>query len=210
MIRIAIADDHPLIRKGLAKLTEREIDMELVHEYQDTHHLLKHFDADTCDILVLDISFPDSDGLDMLERIRAVWPALNILVMSMHPEEQYALRAMKAGARGYISKNSPSVELIDAIRKIARGARYYSETVVDKMAGGYLQETTNKPHDQLTNREFQVFMLLARGLSVQEISRLLVLSSNTVYTFRRRIFEKMNLQTNAGLIHYAVQNNLVN
>jgi DNA-binding NarL/FixJ family response regulator len=184
--------------------------MELVHEYQDTRHLLKHFDADTCDILVLDISFPDSDGLDMLERLRAVWPALKILVMSMHPEEQYALRAMKTGARGYISKSSPSVELIDAIRKIARGARYYSEKVVDKMAGGYLEQSSDKPHEQLTNREFQVFMLLARGLSVQEISRLLVLSSNTVYTFRRRIFDKMDLQTNAGLIHYAVQNNLVN
>lgn len=210
MIRIAIADDHPLIRRGLSKLIEREIDMELVNEYQDTHHLLRHFDAHTCDILVLDLSFPDSDGLDILERIRAFWPTLNILVMSMHPEEQYALRAMKAGARGYISKNSPSAELTGAIRKIARGARYYSEAVVDKMAGGYLQETIDKPHDQLTNREFQVFMMLARGISVQEISRLLVLSSNTVYTFRRRIFDKMNLQTNAGLIHYAVQNKLVN
>lgn len=184
--------------------------MELVNEYQDTRYLLKHFDAQTCDILVLDLSFPDSNGLDVLERIRAIWPKLKILVMSMHPEEQYALRAMKAGAQGYISKNSSSAELIGAFRKIARGARYYTEAVVEKMAGGYLEQTSDKPHEQLTNREFQVFMMLARGLSVQEISRLLVLSSNTVYTFRRRIFDKMNLQTNAGLIHYAVQNKLVN
>jgi len=209
MIRIAIADDHSLIRRGLGKLIEREVDMELVAEYQNGHDLLKQFDGHYCDVLILDLSFPDRNGLDVLDRILTLWPKVRVLILTMHPEDRYALRSLKAGAYGYINKASESDELIKSIRKIYKGGRYFSDSVAERLAIDYLDESRKNPHEKLTGREFQIFMMIGQGMSIQQISELLSLSKHTIYTFRRRIFEKMGLQSNAQLIRYAMENKLI-
>ena len=209
MIRIAITDDHFLIRRGLAKLIEREVDMEMVAEYQNAHDLLRHFDGHHCDVLVLDLSLPDRNGLAVLEQIISLWPKVKVLILTVHSEESYALRALKSGAYGYINKSSASGELIQSIRKIHYGGRYFAESIAEKLALDYFDKSSRAPHEKLTGREFQVFMLIGQGMSVQQISELLTISINTVYTFRRRIFQKMDLQSNAQLIRYALDNKLI-
>ena len=209
MIRIAIADDHSLIRRGVGKVVEREVDMELVAEYQNAHDLLKHFDGHHCDVLVLDLSLPDCDGLDVLDKILSLWPGVKVLILTVHSEDIYALRALKAGAYGYINKASEAEELVRSIRKIYAGRRYLTDSMAEKLAREYYQESGKAPHEKLTGREFQVFILIGQGMSVQQISELLSITINTVYTYRSRIFEKMGLQSNAQLIRYVIENKLL-
>ncbi|HKL37420.1 MAG TPA: response regulator transcription factor [Bacteroidales bacterium] len=209
MIRIVIADDHPLIRGGLRKIIEQEIDMDLTAEYENAQLLIHQLLPDQCDVLILDLSLPDRNGLDVLQHIHTMWPHIKVLILSMHPEERYALRALKKGASGYIHKNETSVILIKAIRKVFTGGRYVSEQLAEKLASEYAIETTVALHDKLTGREFQILVMIAQGLSVRQISRILSLSPNTIYTLRSRLLQKMDMTSNAELIRYALDHDLV-
>lgn len=209
MIHVVIADDHPLIRKGIRQLLFREADMELTGEFADAKDLLHGLDEIECDVLILDISLPDRNGLDVLQRIKERWPHIRVLVLSMHPEERYALRALRAGADGYIPKETDVNKLLQAVRKVSAGRRYVSEPVGEKLAGAYVKKSELLPHEQLTQREFQILLMIGRGMSVNQISDHLSISMNTVYTYRSRILNKMSLSTNSGLIRYALQYKLI-
>ena len=209
MIRIVIADDHPLIRGGLRKIIEQEVDLELTAEYDNAHDLIHQLKTNQCDVLILDLSLPDRNGLDVLQHIHSIWPDIKVLILSMHPEERYALRALKKGASGYIHKNQASDILIKAIRKVFAGGRYVSETLAEKLASDYDADAPVALHTRLTGREFQLLVMIAQGLSVRQISQILSLSSNTIYTLRSRLLQKMNMTSNAELIRYAMDHNLV-
>jgi DNA-binding NarL/FixJ family response regulator len=209
MIRIVIADDHPLIRGGLRKIIEQEVDMELMAEYENAHDLIHQVNKEQCDVLILDLSLPDRNGLDVLQHIHAMWPGIKVLVLSMHPEERFALRSLKKGASGYIHKNQASSILIKAIRKVFAGGRYVSETLAEKLASEYGEEAPGNLHEKLTGREFQLLVMIAQGLSVRQISQTLSLSINTIYTLRSRLLQKMDMTSNIQLIRYALDHDLV-
>jgi len=209
MIRIVIADDHPLIRGGIRKIIEQEVDMELMAEFENARDLILHLKADRCDVLILDLSLPDRNGLDVLQHIHDLWPTIKVLILSMHPEERYAMRALKKGAAGYIHKNQAAEILIKAIRKVFAGGRYVSESLAEKLAAEYGSDAPEILHDRLTPREFQLLVMIAQGLAVRQISQILSLSTNTIYTLRSRLLQKMNMRSNAELIRYALDQNLV-
>ncbi|RPI50405.1 MAG: DNA-binding response regulator, partial [Chloroflexi bacterium] len=165
--------------------------------------------AETWDVVVLDISMPDRSGLDILKQIRSERPKLPVLVLSMYSEDQYAIRVLKAGASGYLTKDSAADELVKAIRKVVSGGRYVSPLLAEKLAFEIGDDSSRLPHEALSDREFQVLRMIAAGKSVKEIAAELSLSVKTVSTYRARLLEKMNLGTNAELIHYAIQNNLI-
>jgi DNA-binding NarL/FixJ family response regulator len=209
MIRILIADDHILIRTGFRKLIERENDMVLKGEASSASELFNLLPKVKADLVILDISLPDKNGLEVLKEIRNINTQIKILVLSMHPEERYALRAIKNGASGYVSKSSATVDLIDAIRKIMDGSIYMSKGLTKELINDLTIDSSKVPHKGLSDREFQVLVLLGKGKSVNAIAELLSLSIHTVNTYRRRILDKMNLKSNAELIRYAIQRNLV-
>ena len=209
MIKVMIADDHILIREGLKKILDREMDLEVVAEAQNAEEIFDHLKDNLCDVVILDISLPDKNGLDVLKDIRAMYPKVNVLIQSMHPEDRFAIRALKAGALGYITKESAPSELVKAIRKVINGRKYVSEQLAEQLAFS-VGSNTNKPnHEKLSDREFQVFCMIGEGKTVQDISKTLSLSVSTINTYRVRIMEKMNMSSNLEIIHYSVQNKLV-
>jgi DNA-binding NarL/FixJ family response regulator len=209
MIKVFIADDHALIREGLKNLIANESDIKLVGETSDPFEVTSLVQKLNCDVVILDISMPGKSGLDVLKEIKTLKPELNVLMMSMHPEDQFAKRALKAGASGYITKESAAEELIIAIRKAAAGRKYVSTKLAESLAFDLDKSFEKNPHELLSDREFQIFRLIASGKSTSEISNELAISTSTVSTYRARILEKMNFQTNAELIHYAIQNKLI-
>mgnify|MGYP001032102530 FL=1 len=209
MIHVVIADDHPLIRGGIRKIIEQEIDIELMAEFENAHDLIHQLQSDQCDVLILDLSLPDRNGLDVLQHIHTMWPSIKVLILSMHPEERYALRAYRKGASGYINKNQTSEILIKAIRKVYAGGRYVSESFAERLATEYDTDAPDVLHKKLTGREFQLLVMIAQGLSVRQISQTLSLSTNTIYTLRGRLLQKMNMSSNADLIRYALDHDLV-
>jgi DNA-binding NarL/FixJ family response regulator len=209
MIRTIIADDHELIREGFKKLLDRQDDITLVAEARTGGEIFDCLRECACDVLVLDISLPDKSGLDVLKELRNLYPHLRCLVLSMHPEERYATRALKNGAAGYITKASADQELIKAIRKIAQGGRYISEALAEELASAFSAERESETHEKLSDREYQIFLLIGKGKTIQEIADNLALSINTVNTYRRRIFEKTALRSNAEIIQYVIQHNLI-
>ena len=209
MIHIVIADDHPLIRKGLQELLERETDMEITGAFQDAHDLFIGLKTVLCDVLILDISFPGRNGLDILQSVKERWPRIRVLILSMHPEDRYALRALQGGADGYIVKEAGLEYLLKAVRKVFAGGRYVSEPVGEKLASEYGKPAHMSLHEKLTKREFQILLMIGRGLPISEISSQLSISTNTVYTFRSRILNKLGLSTNSDLIRYAFHHKLI-
>lgn len=210
MITILIADDHSLIREGFKKILSREDDLSVVGEAGNAADIMEFLRKNLCDIIVLDISMPGKTGLDILSDIRIQFPNVKVLILSMHSEEHYALRALKGGALGYLSKDSAPGELITAIRKIHSGRMYVSEAVAEQLAyniGGNKREKL--PHEDLSDREFQVMQMLAGGRSISDISERLSISNSTVSTYRQRILEKLNLKNTSELIHYAINNKLI-
>lgn len=210
MITILIADDHSLIREGFKKILSREDDLSVVGEAGNAADIMEFLRKNLCDIIVLDISMPGKTGLDILSDIRIQFPNVKVLILSMHSEERYALRALKGGALGYLSKDSAPGELITAIRKIHDGRMYVSEAVAEQLAyniGGNKREKL--PHEDLSDREFQVMQMLAGGRSISDISERLSISNSTVSTYRQRILEKLNLKNTSELIHYAINNKLI-
>jgi len=209
MTRIIIADDHPIVRAGMKQIISEASDLTVSDEASDGHKLLEKIRKYDFDVVILDISMPHMDGLDVLKQLRIEKPKLPVIVLSIHPEDQYALRVLKAGASGYVTKASAPDELITAIRKVYRGGKYISPSIAEKLVlqldGGFQE----MPHEALSDREYQVLCLLASGKTVTEIADELSLSVKTVSTYRGRILEKMDMKNNAELIHYAVQNKLV-
>ena len=209
MIRVLITDDHPLVREGLIKILLNESDMEVAGEARTAPEMLDLLRQKGVDVLVLDISLPGKSGLDVLKELRAEHPKLPILILSMHPEDRFALRVLKTGAAGYVTKESAPEELVKAIRKVHQGGKYVSETLAEKLTVG-IEEDTGKPlHESLSDREYEILQMIATGKKTGEIARELSLSVRTVNTYRTRIFEKMHMKTNAQLIHYALEHRLI-
>ncbi|HYA85966.1 MAG TPA: response regulator transcription factor [Nitrospirota bacterium] len=209
MIRILIADDHAIVRKGLKQILAETSDMVVTGEASNGYEVLEKVRNGHFDVLLLDISMPGRSGLDILKELKAERPKLPVLVLSMYPEEQYAIRVLKAGASGYLTKESAPDELVVALRKVAQGKKYVSPSLAEKLAFDLEMDTTKPLHEMLSDREYQVLCMVASGKTVGEIAENLSLSAKTISTYRARILDKMNMKNNAELTHYAIQNKLV-
>jgi len=209
MIRILIADDHAIFREGLRQILEDVDGIEVADEAADGQEVLDKVSKNDYDLVVLDIAMPGLHGLDALKLLKSQKPKLPVLVLSMYPEEQYAVRAIKAGASGYITKASASEELIDAIYKVSKGGRYISASITERLLFDLEPEFEGPAHERLSNREYQILCMIARGKTVSEIADDLFLSVKTVSTHRVHILEKMKMKNNAELTNYALKNNLV-
>ncbi len=209
MIRILIADDHPLILKGLKILIDEESDMKIVDIAIDGSEALKKLRTNKYDIAVMDISMPKKTGVEILEELKYEKIKTPILILSVYPEEQYAMRLIKTGASGYLTKDTAPEELVTAIRKIVSGGKYISKNLTSKMIEEITEPTHKKPHELLSNREFRVMCLIATGKSLKEIGDELNINIKTVSTYRTRLLEKMKMETNAQLTRYAMENKLI-
>ena len=209
MTRILIADDHTLVREGLKQILSATPELEVVAEAMDGDQALAHVRSTEFDLALLDMSMPGLSGIDLIKRLKLERPKLRILVLSMHGEQQYAVRAFKAGASGYLTKDSASDQLVAAIRKIAAGGVYISAAAAEQLAMGAMDAPGELPHRSLSEREFEVFRLLVAGTSITDIADGLHLSVKTVSTHKTRILQKMNMASTAELVRYAVENKLV-
>ncbi len=210
MIRVLIADDHPILRQGVRQILSDTADVTVAAEAGSGPELLAAARATPADVVVMDISMPGATGLDLLRQLKIEKPALPVLVLSVHSEQEYAVRALKAGASGYLTKGSAPNELVAAIRRVAGGGRYLTETLAERLADEVQAPAKGKlPHEMLSDREHEVFLLIARGKTPREIAQKMSLSPKTVSTYRARILEKMSLKNNAELMHYAFENGLV-
>jgi two-component system invasion response regulator UvrY len=208
IIKIIIADDHPLFRRGLKHALEETPDIEVIGEASNGDSLLSMIKSDNLDMVLLDISMPGKSGLDLLKQLKSEYSKLPILILSVYPEEQYAVRFIKAGASGYLTKESAAEKLAEAIRKIASGGKYASTAIIEKLAFDF--SDSDKPlHETLSDREYQVFGMISIGKSLTEIGVDLSLSVKTISTHRTRILEKMKMKKNAELIHYAITRDLL-
>ncbi len=208
MLKILIADDHPIVRQGLKQILSEEPDIGVVGEAQNSQEVLELVRKQDWDIVILDITMPGRGGLDVLKELKHERPKLPILMLSVHPEDQYAVRALKAHASGYMTKDSAPEELVKAIRKILRGGKYISSTLAEKLAFDLETETEKPLHETLSDRESQVMLMIASGKTISQIAEELSLSGKTIGTYRTRILEKMKMKTNAELTHYVIKNNL--
>lgn len=209
MMRVFIADDHAVVRRGVRQILEEAADMVVVGEAAAGRETLRAVSEITCDVLLLDIALPDINGLEVLAQLRAVKPEVQVLILSVYPEKQYALRALKAGAAGYLTKDSLPEELLTAVRQAASGGKYITQSLSEKLAGELQAGAAKEPHELLSNREYQIVCLLAAGKTVSDIAAELSLSVKTVSTYRARILEKLGLQNTAEIIHYALSRGLV-
>jgi DNA-binding NarL/FixJ family response regulator len=209
MIRIVVADDHTIVREGLKQVLSAASDFSIVGEAQSGHEVLLRVRDLEFDVLLLDMSMPGKSGIELIKQVRGEKPKLRILVLSMHQERQYAVRAIKAGASGYLTKESAAVQLVAAIRKVAAGGAFITEAVAEQLALGAMPQTEGLPHEALSDREFQVFRLLASGEAVSKIAEALSLSVKTVSTHKARIMQKMNMSNPAELIRYAIKHRLI-
>lgn len=209
MIEILIADDHTIFRDGLKQILAEEADIAVCGEAVDGEDTLSRVRSRHWDVLVLDMSMPGRNGIALIGQIRGIRPKLPILVLSMHTQHQYAVQAIKAGASGYVTKNSPSAQLVDGIRKVARGGMFVSEAVAEKMAMQLRRPEDEAPHTLLTGREFQVFHMLIAGRKVSEIAQTLALSVKTISTHKTRVMEKLGASSTTGLVYYAMKHRLI-
>ncbi len=209
MIKIFIADDHPLIRKGIKEILEEEIDLKVVGEAAYPHEVLEGLKKSGPDILITDLSMPGRGGIDLITDIKQLFPRLPVLVLTMHPEERFAVRVMKAGASGYLTKDTHPEEIVNAVRRINDGRKYITASLAEKLAEELDRDTNKAPHEMLSDREFQIMRMISLGLKISEIAKRLSLSIHTVNTYRSRILEKMNMKSNAELILYSVEKHLI-
>jgi two-component system invasion response regulator UvrY len=209
MIRVFISDDHSLIREGFKKILKDEKDFQIEGEAGNAFDTGEFIRNNNIDVLILDINLPDKSGMDLLKEVLMYKPDLKVLILSMHPEDRFAVRALKAGAAGYVTKESAGEELVKAIRKVYSGGKYVSSSLAEKLAFELHYGNDKPAHEILSDREFQVLQLIAAGKSLAEIGDGLSLAVTTVSTYRARILDKLNLHSNAELIHYAIANKLV-
>ena len=209
MLKILIADDHAIVREGIKQILAEIPDKVTTDEAINGQEVIQKVWNNDYDMVLLDISMPGRSGLDILKQLKSEKPALKILILSMHPEEQYAIRALKAGASGYLTKESTPLELTEAIKKVSIGKKYVSSSLAETLAS-HLETTVEKPrHETLSNREFEVMCMIASGKTVKEIADDLSLSVKTISTYRTRILEKMNMKNNSQITHYTIQRRLV-
>ena len=209
MIKILIADDHAIVREGLKQIVAEEKDMLVAGEAENTNEMFDLLTKDDFAIIILDISMPGRSGLEALKFLKKNYPEIPALILSMFSEEQYGLRALKAGAAGYLKKVSAPTELVSAIRKIVSGGKYINQSLAEKLADEYDTDKKEKMHDRLSDREYQIMCLIASGKSAEGIAHDLSISINTVYSYRNRILEKMHLKSNVELTQYALKNKLI-
>jgi DNA-binding NarL/FixJ family response regulator len=209
MIKILIADDHSIVRSGLKKILKEENDIEIAGEASNYQEVLSMLRTISPDIILLDISMPGRSGLDILKEIKSLYKKIKVLILSMHPEDRFAVRAIKLGAAGYVSKESASQELVDAIRRVYNGNKYISNTLAEKLANSVDDENGKLPHENLSDREFQVLCMIASAKSIKEIAGELSLSPATIASFRGRVLVKLQLKSNVELTSYALRNQLI-
>ena len=209
MIKIFIADDHVIVRRGIIQILSDESDIVISGEASNTEEIMDHLYDTEWVILILDITMPGRSGLDALIELKQRKPEMKILILSMHPEEELALTALKSGAAGYLNKSSVPGELVKAIRRIYEGGRYITTSLAEKIAFSIEKDPTIMLHQNLSEREYQVMCLIASGNTLSEIAEILSLSVKTVSTYRTRILDKMNLHTNVELTHYAIKYKLI-
>ena len=209
MIRLVLADDHAILREGLKQILLAQSDIGIVAEAQDGHEVMKRVRELDFDVLVLDMSMPGKSGVELIKQVKAERPKLRILVLTMHEEHQYAVRAIRAGASGYLTKESASAQLVSALRKVAAGGAYISAEVAEQLALNAMPGAQGAPHEALSDREFQVFRLIAEGKSVSDIAERLNLSVKTVSTHKANLMQKMGVATTGEIIRYALAHKLV-
>ncbi len=209
MIRILIADDHAIVRRGLKQIVSENTGMVVAGEAADGKGAIEKVWDGKYDVVLLDVSMPGRSGLETLKQIKQQKPWLPVLMLSVHPEEQLALRALREGASGYLAKESAPSELVRAIKKVAVGGKYVSATLAEKLAMVRRGDVKRQPHEHLSSREYQVLCMIANGKTIKDIAQDLSLSVKTVSTYKTRILEKMGMHNNAEIIHYSVQKRLV-
>jgi DNA-binding NarL/FixJ family response regulator len=209
-MKILLTDDHAVVRQGLKLILADRFKKSVFGEARNATEALDHIVKENWDVLILDITMPGRTGLETLQEVKRLRPKLPVLVLSMHPEDQFAVRMLKAGAAGYLTKESADTELVGAIKKVVGGGRYISPSLAERMASYLAIDVQKAPHERLSDREFLVLRMIASGKTVGQIGRELSLSVKTISTYRARLLEKMDMKNNAELTHYAVQSNLVN
>lgn len=209
MIKVLIADDHALIRKGLKQILDDSEDMRVTGEAESGMQAIQMSLQNDYDMILLDISLPDKNGIDVLKQIKANKPDTPVLMLSMHAEDQYAVRSMKAGAAGYLNKQSAPAQLLTAIRQVGVGKKYISNELAEQLANGLSQGYQELRHETLSDREYQTLCLMASGKKLSEMAKIMSLSPKTVSVYRSRLLEKMKLKNNAEAIHYAISNHLI-
>lgn len=208
-MRVLIADDHPVVRQGVKQILTEELELQQFGEARNAKEVLENVSRKKWDILILDINLPDMNGLEILRQLKKVHPDLPVLVLTVFDEDQIAIRVLKAGASGFVTKETMPNELIAAVKKIHSGGRYVSPSLAEKLVFNIYSEDEKPVHHRLSNREYQVICLIAAGKSVKQIAEELYLSIQTIRTYRTRILEKMEMSTDADLIHYAIQHGLI-
>ena len=209
MIKVFVADDHAIVRQGLKQIVADIDDIEVVGEAGSGRETLDLLSTQDCDIVLLDITMPDKSGIEILKDLEKLRPELKVLMLTMHPEEQYAIRALRAGACGYLTKESVPAELVSAIRKVASGSRYISETLAIKLADLLVTPTEEPLHQRLSDREFQIMLMIASGKKLNEIANTLLLARTTISTYRHRILRKMKMSSSVEIARYAIENRLL-
>lgn len=209
IIRILVVDDHAILRKGLKQILDDTPDLRVTGEAGSGMEAVQKVQHEEFDMVLLDISMPDKHGIDVLKQIKQIHPNLPVLMLSMHAEDQYALRSIKTGAAGYLNKQSAPAQLVTAIRQVASGKKYISSELAEQLADGLTQGYQELRHQKLSNREYQTLCLMASGKTLTEIGEIMSLSVKTVSVYRARLLEKMNLRNNAEAIHYAISNHLL-
>ena len=207
-LRVILVDDHPVVRCGLRQLLTDAFAGAVVHEVGSGREAIATLHTQAWSVMVLDLSLPDGSGLDVLKRVRELRPRLPVLILSVHAADQFARRAIAAGASGYLTKDAADTELVTAVSKLARGGKYFGADVLERVALGLHPDRDDRPHELLSDREYQVLRMIGSGKTVSEIATELSLSVKTVSTYRARILEKMRMRTNAELTHYAVRHGL--
>ena len=208
-MNILIADDHTIVRKGIKQIIMEEFIEAVIEEVADGNEMLHKIRSEKFDIVISDISMPGRSGLESLKQVKEEFPKLPVLILSMHSEDQYAIRVLKAGASGYLTKDSAPEELVKAVKQIISTGRYISPAVADKLAENINQNSTEELHESLSDREFEVLKMIGSGKTVSEIAQILSLSVNTISTYRVRILEKTKLHSNSEVMHYVLENKLV-
>jgi DNA-binding NarL/FixJ family response regulator len=209
MIRVAIADDHPIVRQGLRRIATEGGKIAVTGEAATAAELFRLVAGVPVDVVLLDVSMPGSTFVETVRELREKFPSVRVLVLSVHPEDQWALRALRAGASGYLTKDHSPEQLVEAIHRVARGGKYISESLAEKLAGLVDLGTLHVPHEQLSDREFAVLCSLGRGMTVKDVAEQMQLSAKTISTYRARLLEKMGFSSNADLVRYVAEHDLM-
>jgi len=209
MIKVVVVDDHAVVREGLKRIIAENVGMTVSGEAADGHEAMLVIKSEPCDVVLLDITMPNKNGLDVLKELHAESPRLPVLVLSMHGEDQYAIRVLRAGAAGYLTKDSAPAKLVQAIRKVVRGGKYVSPSLAERLVFDLGTDSDKAPHEILSDREYQVLCMISSGKTVTQIAEELALSVKTISTYRVRILEKLKMKNNAEITRYAIKEGLV-